>query len=76
MLIRKWSFQKLERGLAQEIMPNLRFQMSALRALQEATESYKVGLMEDTNLCVIHAKCVTIMPKDMQLAHRIWGEKL
>ena len=71
LLIRKWSFQRLVRELAQEIMPNLRFQMSALRALQEASESYIVGLMEDTNLCAIHAKHVTIMPKDMQLAHRI-----
>ena len=57
-------------------MPNLRLQMSALRALQEGTESYIVGLMEDTNLCVIHGKCVTIIPRDIQLAHRIWGKKL
>ena len=63
------------REIAQEIAPNLWFQMSALRSLQEATESYIVGLMEDLNLCAIHPKCVTIMPKDMQLAHRIWGEK-
>ena len=76
LLIRKWSFQKLVRELAQEISPNLRFQMSPLSALQEATESFIVCLMEDTNLCVIHAKCVTIMSKDMQLAHRIWFEKL
>ena len=76
LLIRKWSFQKLARELAQEIMPNLRFQMSAISSLHEATESYIVGLMEDTNLCVIHDKCVTIRPKDMQLAHRIQGEKL
>ena len=75
LLIRKWSFQKLVGELAQEIMPNLRFQISALRALQEATESYIVGLIKDTHLCAIHAKHVTIMPKDRQLAHRIWGEK-
>ena len=62
--------------MAQEITTNLSFQMSVLRALQETTENYIVGLMEGTNLCVIHAKCVTIMPKDMQLARRIWGEKL
>ena len=68
LLIKKWSFQKWVRKL-------LRFQTSALRALQEAAESYIVGLMEDTNLCAIHVKCVTIMPKDMQLAHRIWSEK-
>ena len=63
-------------GITQEIMPNLRFQTNTLRALQEATESYTVGLMEDMNLCAIHAKCVTIMPKDMQLACRIWVRKL
>ena len=44
--------------------------------LQEAAEAYLVGLMEDANLCAIHAKWVTIMPKDIQLAHHIWGEHL
>ena len=48
--------------MAQEITPNLRFQASALNTLQEATESYIVGLMEESNLCAIHAKCITIMP--------------
>ena len=42
-------------------------------AMQEATESFIVGLFEDTNLCAIHAKRVTIMPKDLQLARRIRG---
>ena len=37
--------------------------------MQEAAEYYLVGLFEDSNLCCIHAKCVTIMPKDIQLAH-------
>jgi histone H3 len=44
-------------------------------ALQEASEAYLVGLYEDTNLCSIHAKRVTIMPKDMMLARRIRGER-
>ena len=44
-------------------------------ALQEASEYYLIGLFEDSNLCCIHAKHVTIMPKDIQLAHRIRGEK-
>merc|ERR1712002_79126 len=48
-----------------------RFQSSAVMALQEASEAYLVGLFEDTNLCAIHAKRVTIMPKDIQLARRI-----
>ena len=47
---------------------------SALAATQEAYEAYQVGLFE-TNLCAIHAKRVTIMPKDMQLARRIRGER-
>nr|GEW11901.1 histone H3.2 [Tanacetum cinerariifolium] len=54
---------------------DLRFQSSAVAALQEASEAYLVGLFEDTNLCAIHAKRVTIMPKDMQLARRIRGER-
>ena len=55
---------------------DLHFQGSAIICLQEAAEAYIVGLMEDTNLCVIHAKRVTIMPRDIQLAHCIWGEHL
>ena len=51
-----------------------RFQVSALEALQEGAEAYLVGLFEDTNLCCIHAKRVTIMPKDMSLARRIRGD--
>uniref|UniRef100_M1CDA0 Histone H3.2 n=1 Tax=Solanum tuberosum TaxID=4113 RepID=M1CDA0_SOLTU len=54
---------------------DLRFQSSAVAALQEAAEAYLVGLFEDTNLCAIHAKRITIMPKDIQLARRIRGEK-
>ena len=54
---------------------DLRFQGSAVMALQEASEAYLVGLFEDTNLCAIHAKRVTIMPKDIQLARRIRGQR-
>ena len=43
--------------------------------LQEASEAYLVGLFEDTNLCAIHAKRVTIMPEDIQLVRRIRGER-
>jgi histone H3 len=75
LLIRKLPFQRLVREIAQEFKTDLRFQSSAVLALQEASESYLVGLFEDTNLCAIHAKRVTIMPKDMQLARRIRGEK-
>ncbi|CAG7678484.1 unnamed protein product, partial [Allacma fusca] len=57
----------------QKFRADLRFQSAAIGALQEASESYLTGLMEDTNVCAIHAKRVTIMPKDMQLALRIRG---
>ena len=75
LLIRKLPFQRLVREVAQQFKSDLRFQSSAVLALQEASESYLVGLFEDTNLCAIHAKRVTIMPKDIQLARRIRGEK-
>ena len=75
LLVRKLPFQRLVREIAQEFKTDLRFQSSAVLALQEASESYMVGLFEDTNLCAIHAKRVTIMPKDMQLARRIRGER-
>ena len=75
LLIRKLPFQRVVREIAQEYKNDLRFQSQAVLALQEAAEAYLVGLFEDTNLCAIHAKRVTIMPKDMQLARRIRGEK-
>jgi len=55
------------------VQTDLRFQSHAVLALQEAAEAYLVGLFEDTNLCAIHAKHVTIMPKDIQLVRRIRG---
>lgn len=75
LLIRKLPFQRLVREIAQDFKNDLRFQSAAILALQEASEAYLVGLFEDTNLCAIHAKRVTIMPKDMQLARRIRGER-
>ena len=74
LLIRKLPFQKIVREIAGEFKSDLRFQSQAILSLQEACEAYIVGLFEDTNLCAIHAKRVTIMPKDMQLARRIRGE--
>jgi histone H3 len=75
LLIRKLPFQRLVREIANDFKTDLRFQSSAVVALQEASESYLVGLFQDTNLCAIHAKRVTIMPKDIQLARRIRGER-
>ncbi|CAM9691823.1 unnamed protein product [Phaeothamnion confervicola] len=76
LLIRKLPFQRLVREITQDFKTDLRFQSMALLALQEAAEAYLVGLFEDTNLCAIHARRVTIMPKDMQLAQRIRGERI
>ncbi|BHF60552.1 hypothetical protein SprV_0100351700 [Sparganum proliferum] len=67
-------FQRLFRKIAQDFKTDLRFQSSAVSALQEASEACLVGLFEDTNLCAIQAKLVTVMPKDIQLARRIGGE--
>merc|ERR1712129_682256 len=75
LLIRKLPFQRLGREIAQDFKTDLRFQSAAVGALQEASEAYLVGLFEDINLCAIHAKRVTIMPKDIQLARRIRGER-
>ena len=74
LLLRKLPFQRLVREVASEYKNDLRFQATAIAALQEATEAYMVSLFEDSNLCAIHGKRVTIMPKDMQLARRIRGE--
>src|ERR1700744_2540690 len=60
LLIRKLPFQRLVREIAQDFKSDLRFQSSAIGALQESVESYLVSLFEDTNLCAIHAKRVTI----------------
>ena len=82
LLIRKLPFQRLVREIAADdevihspLCGKLRFQSAAIMALQEASEAYLVGLFEDSNLCTIHAKRVTIMPKDIQLARRIHGER-
>ena len=82
LLIRKLPFQRLVQEIAGDhkvitspLCGKVRFQSLAIKVLQEASEAYIVGLFEDTNLCAIHAKRVTIMPKDIQLARRIRGER-
>eukprot|EP00730_Choanoeca_flexa_P007078 TRINITY_DN12275_c1_g9_i2.p1 TRINITY_DN12275_c1_g9~~TRINITY_DN12275_c1_g9_i2.p1 ORF type:complete len:173 (+),score=19.65 TRINITY_DN12275_c1_g9_i2:204-722(+) len=109
LLLRKLPFQRLVREIAQAFKTDLRFQPTAIAALQEvrpfiidvglaacdighdccgcliferltqytiqATEAYLVGLFEDANLCAIHGKRVTIMPRDVQLARRMRGER-
>ena len=72
----KLPFRRLVKEIVESFEhQDLRFQKSAILALQEATEAYLVSLFEDTNLCAIHCKRVTIMPRDMQLALHLRGEK-
>ena len=68
-------FMRLVKSIATGIDSDLRFASNALKALQESSEAYLVGVFEDANLCAIHANRVTIMKKDMQLARRIRGEQ-
>ena len=77
LLIQKLPFSWLVREITQEVgKRDMRFQGSTIICLQEAAEAFLVSLLEDTNLCTIHAKRVTIMPKDVQLARLIRGEHL
>ena len=76
LLIKKMPFQRLCREITElEVKKNMRFQGSAVLALQTACEAYLVSLFEDTNLCALHAKRVTIHVKDMRLARRIRGDR-
>ena len=85
LLIRKLPFTRLVREVAHKVVAargmtahfneGVKFQSNAIMARQEASESYLVGLFEDTNLCAIHARRVTVMPKDILLARRIRGEQ-
>ena len=74
LLIRRVPFQRLVREVIQKWREGLKLQSSAALALQEASEAFLVGLMEQANLCAIHAKRVTIMPRDIHLACRIQGD--
>ena len=79
-MIRKLPFQRLVRKICQNLIgingKDVRFQSTAMLALQEASEAYLINLFEWTNLCAMHAKRVTIQPRDMQLARRIRGERV
>ena len=63
---------RLVREVTQDFKVDLHFQVTALLAIQEAMEAWLVRLMEDMNLCVIHAKHVTIQPRDLSLVRKIW----
>lgn len=74
LLLRRLPFARLVREIQLGMTRQpYRWQGSAILALQEASEAHLVALFEDANLCAIHGKRVTIMPKDMQLARRIRG---
>lgn len=75
LLIRRAPFQRLVREIATRFVDNVRFRVDAITALQEACEAFMVGLFEDANSCAIHAKRVTIMIKDVQLALRLRRDK-
>ena len=74
LLVPRAPFQRLVRNICSDIDNDLRFQAQALLALQEAAEAYLVGILEDAGLCAIHAKRVTVMRQDMQLARRLRGD--
>jgi len=75
LMMPRQPFQRLVREITQNLSVDKRYQMSALEALHEAAEAYVIGLFDDTNLAAIHGKRVTIMPRDIQLARRMRGEK-
>eukprot|EP00521_Asterionellopsis_glacialis_P010567 CAMPEP_0195295494 /NCGR_PEP_ID=MMETSP0707-20130614/17521_1 /TAXON_ID=33640 /ORGANISM="Asterionellopsis glacialis, Strain CCMP134" /LENGTH=134 /DNA_ID=CAMNT_0040356737 /DNA_START=36 /DNA_END=440 /DNA_ORIENTATION=+ len=76
LLLRRLPFARLVREIQMQFhRTQYRWQGTAILALQEAAEALLVGLFEDANLCAIHGKRVTVMPKDLQLARRIRGNR-
>ena len=75
VLMRKAPFQRMVRELASGHKEGLRWQASAVAAMQESTEAFAVGLLSDANLCALHAKRVTLQVRDVQLARRLRGER-
>ncbi|KAK0457834.1 histone 3 [Desarmillaria tabescens] len=75
LLIRKLPFQRLVREIAQgiQLFPLLRFQTSAVLALQEAAEEYLVSILKDANAACLHAKRVTLMARDVALVRKVRG---
>ena len=74
-LIAKAPFVRLVREITMGLKDNLRMRVSALAAIQEASEMYVVSLLADANLCTVHAKRVTLFPKDLILALKLRGER-
>lgn len=76
LLIAKAPFARLVRDVAESHKADLRFQGSAVLAIQEATESFLITLLEDANLAALHAHRVTTLPRDLQLVRRLRGERI
>lgn len=75
LLVQKAPFSRLVREIAESHKAGLRFQASAVAAIQEATESFVISLLSDSNLVALHANRVTAMPRDLQLVRRLRGER-
>ena len=75
-LIRKAPFVRLIRECLFKTKESIRLSANACEAIQDATESYMTGLLSDANLCTLHAKRVTLMPRDLKLARRLRGERI
>ena len=72
LLVPLLAFSRLVQEVATEISSkNFRFQSAAIKDLQEGSEAYLIRLLEDSQLCTIHTKCVTLMQRDMRLAWRL-----
>jgi histone H3/H4 len=65
MLIRRRPFERLIREIFLNFHDEIRIQKTALEAIQEVTEAYLVGLLEDANLCAIHSRRTSLYPKGM-----------
>ncbi|EPY33532.1 histone H3 [Strigomonas culicis] len=75
LLIQRAPFCRLVREIAANWKDTIRMSHSSLECLQEATESFLVGVLGDANLCTVHAKRVTLFSKDLHLALRLRGEQ-
>jgi histone H3 len=75
LLLRKAPFQRLVREVAAGQKDGLRWAASAVAAVQESAEAHLIGLLADANLCALHTRRVTAMPRDLQLARRLRGER-
>ena len=75
LLLRKLPFQRLVREIAHQINDGLRFQSTAIQCIQEAAEAYLITLFENAHMCTLHARRVTLMPRDLKLARRLRQER-